>query len=313
MLVENATCGKSHLITCRPHAIVPLAAVCAIIAMTAINFDTNFYNDRDDLGLLDLLRRPVIAPLNSLLYNTQSANLALHGTHPHWQHFLVNLPQFLGPAAILLLTNPIPSTILFAALAGTAILSAFPHQEARFLLPAVPLIFSSIQLPQRGRRLWIATWIVFNCLLGILMGVYHQGGIVEAQAYVRSQSDISQAFWWKTYSPPTWILGDRNDSTVTVDLMGLAKQNLTDYICAAVGQKSNAVLVAPRSATFLDQFRMTGNLTASDLKLTERWSTRTHLNLDDMDFGEDGVLPTLSRVVGRRGLVVFDVKCSSAS
>ena len=310
--MEDDSTRRANLTPCRPHAIVPLAAVCAITTMTAITVDTLFYNDRDDFGLLDLVRHPVIAPLNSLLYNTQSANLALHGTHPHWQHFLVNLPQFLGPAAILLFTNPIPSTLLFAALAGTAILSAFPHQEARFLLPAVPLILSSIQLPQRGRRLWIATWIVFNCLLGILMGVYHQGGIVETQAYIRSQSNISQAFWWKTYSPPTWILGDRNDDIVTIDLMGLAKQNLTDQICAAVGQKDDAILAAPSSATFLDQFGVSGKPTAGGLQLTARWSIRNHLNLDDMDFGDDGILPTLSRVIGRRGLVVFDVRCNSA-
>jgi phosphatidylinositol glycan class Z len=280
--------------------------------MTAITVDTMFYNDRDDFGLFDIVRHPVIAPLKSLLYNTQSANLALHGTHPHWQHFLVNLPQFLGPATILLFTNPIPSTTLFAALAGTAILSVFPHQEARFLLPAVPLMFSSLQLPQRGRRPWIAIWIMFNCLMGILMGVYHQGGIVEAQAYIRSQSDIGQAFWWKTYSPPTWILGDRNDNLATVDLMGLGKQDLKDQICTAAGQKTSAVLVAPRSAVFLDQFAVPEGPTANGLQLTERWSVRNHLNLDDMDFGDDGVVQTLSRVVGRRGLVVFDVRCSSA-
>jgi len=280
--------------------------------MAAITVDTMVYYGRDSFGLVDLVQHPVIAPLNSLLYNTQSANLALHGTHPHWQHFLVNLPQFLGPATILLFINPIFSTQLFAALAGTAILSAFPHQEARFLLPAVPLIFSSVQLPQHGRRLWIATWIGFNCLLGVLMGVYHQGGVTEAQAYVRSQPDISQALWWKTYSPPTWILGDRNEEIVTVDLMGLGKPLLSDRICASVGQKTNAVLIAPRSATFLDQFRVAEDPATSGLQLTERWSVRNHLNFDDMDFGDDGILPTIGRVVGRRGLVVFDVRCSSA-
>jgi len=285
--------------------------VCALTTLTAITVDTVFYNDRDDFSLIDLVRHPVIAPLNSLLYNTQSANLALHGTHPYWQHFIINLPQFLGSATILLFTNAISATPLFSAVAGSAILSVFPHQEARFLLPAVPLLLSSVRVPRRGRRLWIATWIVFNCLLGILMGVYHQGGIVEAQAYLRSQADVRHAFWWKTYSPPTWILGDRNSEIVTVDLMGLGKQDLTDRICASVGRNTDAVLVAPRSATFLDKFAVAVNSTTSGLQLFERWSIRNHLNLDDMDFGDDGILPTITRVVGRRGLIVFDVRCSS--
>jgi len=301
---------RSHLITSRPLAILRLAAVCALTTLAAITVDTLFYNDRDDFGLLHLVKHPIIAPLNSLLYNTRSANLALHGTHPYWQHFVVNLPQFLGPATILLFTNPIHSTPLFSALAGTVTLSAFSHQEARFLLPAVPLILSSVQLPQHGRRLWIAVWIVFNSLLGILMGVYHQGGIVEAQAYIRGQPDVGQAFWWKTYSPPTWILGYRNSDIVTVDLMGLGKQDLTNRICSSVGQKTDAVLVVPRSATFLDKFGVAENSTTSGLQLSERVSIRSHLNLDDMDFGDDGVLPTLTRVIGRRGLTVFDVRCS---
>ena len=35
---------------------------------------------------------------------------------------------------------------------------------------------------------------------------------------------------------------------------------------------------------------------------------RRHLNLDDMDFGDDGVVETLRRVVGRRGLGIWKVE-----
>ena len=35
---------------------------------------------------------------------------------------------------------------------------------------------------------------------------------------------------------------------------------------------------------------------------------RKHVNLDDMDFGDDGVVETLRRVVGRRGLGVWRVE-----
>ncbi len=57
------------------------------------------------------------------------------------------------------------------------------------------------------RKVWIATWIIFNLALGMLMGVYHQGGIVPAQMHIAaSNEEISHAFWWKTYSPPTWLI-----------------------------------------------------------------------------------------------------------
>jgi phosphatidylinositol glycan class Z len=40
----------------------------------------------------------------------------------------------------------------------------------------------------------------------------------------------------------------------------------------------------------------------------ELWRYRQHIGLDDLDFGDDGVWPTLERVVGRRGLVAWDVR-----
>ena len=38
----------------------------------------------------------VLTPLNSLLYNLRSENLALHGTHPRWLHAVVNWPMMFG-------------------------------------------------------------------------------------------------------------------------------------------------------------------------------------------------------------------------
>ena len=40
----------------------------------------------------------------------------------------------------------------------------------------------------------------------------------------------------------------------------------------------------------------------------EIWRYGRHLNLDDLDIGEDGVWATLGRVVGRRGLVIWKVR-----
>lgn len=41
-----------------------------------------------------------LTPLNSLAYNLDPANLALHGTHPRWTHVAVNFPLLFGPAAL---------------------------------------------------------------------------------------------------------------------------------------------------------------------------------------------------------------------
>jgi phosphatidylinositol glycan class Z len=208
--------------------------------------------------------------------------------------------------------------MLISAVSGIALLSLFPHQEARFLLPAVPLILSSIPVPSpRFRKAWIATWIIFNLAMGILMGVYHQGGIVPVQMHIAKTNEVvDNAFWWKTYSPPIWLLNGKNENLTTVDLMGIPSEDMLEKVKEALpscqtrkppkmGRSAATYLIAPRSAhvqrSYLD------HVTRDEVTLNEVWSYRRHVNLDDMDFAEDGIWKTLGRVVGDRGLVIWRV------
>jgi phosphatidylinositol glycan class Z len=162
--------------------------------------------------------------------------------------------------------------------------------------------------------------------MGFLMGVYHQGGIVPAQLAMRTIVSTNTAaqgikihpdasvFWWKTYSPPQWLLGADNSSTpaiTTLDLMGIPGVDLIQRLDQSVprcGTVSPVYLVAPTSATFLDEYAATGAPRTPDLQLYRLWTYRKHLNLDDLDFGDDGIVPTLARVIGRRGLGVWSVR-----
>lgn len=255
-----------------------------------------------------------MTPLNSILYNSQASNLAIHGKHPFYQHALINLPQLLGPAFLLIFFIRRITLPMIASISGVFILSLVPHQEARFLIPAVSLILSSLKLPRSFSRSFISSWLVCNALLGLLMGTYHQGGVVPAQTWLGNDLNYdvlgSKVFWWKTYSPPTWLLDGRLRETEIVDLMGLPANDLQNRICFSESQEAASqtrLLVAPRSATFLDRF--IGHRYGESMHLTEAWSVKSHVNLDDLDFGDDGIIPTLRRVVGRRGLVIWNVKC----
>ncbi|KAF3049643.1 alpha 1,2 mannosyltransferase [Didymella keratinophila] len=304
----------------KPLSLVFLTLAALFTAFVAVCVDTASYTP-GEFHFSSVFRSPVITPLNNFFYNSNSTNLAQHGIHPLYQHFLVNLPQLLGPAFPLLffLRRSHISPILVSALSGVALLSIFPHQEARFLLPAVPLILSSIRLPHNPqvRKFWTAAWIVFNVVLGTLMGVYHQGGIVPVQIHISKTPElVTHAFWWKTYSPPTWLLNGKNEELTTVDLMGMPGPQMLDAVKAAlpacrtrkppkIGGRGATYLVAPRSAYFLKLYQ--GPAGREEIELEEIWSYQQHFNLDDMDFGDDGVLPTLNRVVGDRGLVVWRV------
>lgn len=170
--------------------------------------------------------------------------------------------------------------------------------------------------------------------MGFLMGIYHQGGIVPAQLAMRSIINTNTAaqgiktapdatvFWWKTYSPPQWLLGaddtdassnTTNSNVSTLDLMGIPGLEMIQQLDFSVPRcpaSSPIYLVAPTSATFLDTYTSDNDLSAraANLQLYRLWSYRKHLNLDDMDFGDDGVVDTIKRVVGRRGLGVWSVR-----
>jgi GPI mannosyltransferase 4 len=287
--------------------------------MIGIVLDTSFYNPATT-GFFSALRNPIITPLNSLLYNINSSNLALHGLHPYYQHIAYNLPQLLGPATLLLMIFPRRGLRLYSALSGIIVLSLFRHQEARFLIPTIPLILSSVSIPKRYLRPFMILWVLFNVTFGILMGVFHQGGVVPTQMWLESAPEaqnVRTVLWWKTYSPPIWLLDGRNGEVATVDLMGMKPDEMVTRVLkeascrgATNDSTNDTFLVAPYSATYLDKYVQAGDGGAETqgtgtLILEKTWMSKRHLNLDDMDFGDDGVWPTLHRVVGRRGIVAW--------
>ncbi|PGH06466.1 hypothetical protein AJ80_08160 [Polytolypa hystricis UAMH7299] len=360
-----------HLLR-KPFSLITLVSFGLLFSFVAIYIDTDFYST-SPLSLTTILRNPVITPLNNLLYNSDTTNLATHGLHPRYQHFLVNLPQLLGPAFILLLLQSLPTRGSFSssyfhlknpraisALSGAFIISTFPHQEPRFLLPCIPLLLTCLRPPRS--RLFVASWIIFNAALGVLMGTYHQGGVIPVQLQIPTilanatvpqaslsppiQRGTASVFWWKTYSPPQWLIGDVNNiftittnndtaaalfpfsSIETTDLMGIRGTQMLNTLnarvqnCTRIRRTSAPVgddkplkptdnptlLVAPYSATFLDTYaadNTTSQDTTAQLRLHRLWSYKRHINLDDLDFGDDGVISTLQRAVGRRGLDVW--------
>ncbi|KAI1487780.1 Alg9-like mannosyltransferase [Biscogniauxia mediterranea] len=304
----------------RPLSLAAVAVSGLITVLIAISLDTSFYTPHS-ISWSDLYRHPVFTPWNNLRYNMVPSNLAQHGLHPWYQHSLVNLPLLIGPAVGLLFMQPHLSLRLYSAISGVLVLSMFQHQEARFLLPTIPLFLSSVKLPKSPtyKKIWIAAWIGFNTVLGLLMGVYHQGGVVPAQVFMSNQPDATQAVWWKTYMPPIWLLNGKNAVLTTRDVAGMEGETLLEELgilatCDTPADRRNreylkessgTYLIAPLSATWLDPYL--NNKGLDGLRFREVWRYRKHLNLDDLDWAEDGFWPTLKRVIGRRGLAIWRV------
>lgn len=136
------------------------------------------------------------------------------------------------------------------------------------------------------------------------------------QVFLSRQPDATTTIWWKTYSPPIWLLNGKNEVLDTHDLMGMAGPSMIRELSALATchlpskkqplyyeEKEGTYLVAPLSASFLDKYLENDQ----DLKFREVWRYQQHLNLDDLDFADDGVWPTLSRVIGKRGLAAWRV------
>ena len=141
------------------------------------------------------------------------------------------------------------------------------------------------------------------------MGVYHQGGVVPVQIWLGQQRNlgVKEVFWWRTYSPPVWLL-DGNRMRVT-DLMGMNTEDMIAKVRSSIGDAcgGQAVgLVAPRSSIDLDVW--SERTADGDLAFEKLWTYTRHVGLDDLDIPADGLWGTVQRVLGRRGLTVWKIE-----
>ena len=155
----------------------------------------------------------IIAPLNNLLYNAKYENLAQHGIHPYYTHILVNMPQILGPGLIFFCFQVLHQNhTILTVISGLLFLSVIPHQELRFLIPLLPLACCSFDFTLKWVQPWMLyKWYIFNIFMSILMGKLHQGGVVPVLDHIKLEASVQ--VWWRTYTPPSWILGSNSTET----------------------------------------------------------------------------------------------------
>lgn len=123
-----------------------------LTSMAIVVVDTLYFRwDEIDITNPSTIRW-VVSPWNNLMYNMDPTNLAEHGLHPRYVHFISNMPMLFGPLALLGFVRLAFSGRMKLSGKGTVLLttsvlfplcclSMAPHQEPRFILPLIaPLV-----------------------------------------------------------------------------------------------------------------------------------------------------------------------------
>ncbi|XP_041975581.1 GPI mannosyltransferase 4 [Aricia agestis] len=228
------------------HIRIITLVLCSVpIVLFLILVDSGYYGyltmaDVDSLAIS--LDNWVVTPLNFLRYNSDMGNLHQHGLHPHWLHLVVNMPLLFNVlvlmAYVVLIIHlyrfirgqysklpriqSITGLMVFSLITPVAVLSLFPHQEARFIIPVlVPLVYlyGNYLYPnecdglalKRFKNLFRCIWYISNIVLAVFFGFIHQGGIYPFAKDLHSE--IKNTYGVRThvitthsYSIPTFLL-----------------------------------------------------------------------------------------------------------
>jgi GPI mannosyltransferase 4 len=168
----------------------------------------------------------VLTPLNNLMYNSRTENLAQHGLHPRYQHFLINTLLMFGPFWLWALPvifkrlkrgGSDDGQILVSAcmvVVSLTTLSIFPHQEPRFLLPLL-LPLAHLQPHIVKSKFWFKILVITQMLVAIFFASVHQSGSISCLSTVSNHTCI---VWWKMYPLPSVLTKTQIVDATRMDL-----------------------------------------------------------------------------------------------
>ncbi|EFN88229.1 GPI mannosyltransferase 4 [Harpegnathos saltator] len=226
-----------------------------------------------EIGKMEIgMNNFVVTPLNFLRYNMNTKNLATHGLHPQFLHVLVNIPLLFSVLGIVALwkfakmvnsvrkaqwlqlprLQSIVGLMTCTFIVPIVLLSLFPHQEPRFIIPVLfPLVFlyapelsqvpsldivprfvidkndnsskscgSTSSKRQESKPRKLVFWYVSNLLLALFYAFAHQGGIFQLTSHVatelKAKPHLTHLHLYTSYSYPlpTSLLQLRNTNRI---------------------------------------------------------------------------------------------------
>lgn len=287
-----STCGSSdhHIATHTIDRITFSVIISGAISLMFVVVDSIYYGSLSPFDLLgmhrklldsnqvaQLLKSLSVTPLNFILYNIKPDNLAEHGLHPRFQHLLINTPTLFGMFAAFPLyqvgkileaklgvnsrsrwsaINKTHKLLLMCYFIPVIMLSVFPHQEPRFLIPLLgplAMIYGSKLFGYTAWRPWSVLWVLFNIIAAFFFGILHQGGIIPCIEYVQStlvkppaSPTETHITFFHTYMPPRHLFliakaeNADKQNTFVHDLKGASFDSMIQHIDTLNARYENA-------------------------------------------------------------------------
>ncbi|XP_076657249.1 GPI mannosyltransferase 4 isoform X2 [Halictus rubicundus] len=231
----------------------------------------------------------VVTPLNFFKYNANSKNLQNHGLHPYYVHFVVNVPLLFNVLGVIGLftfgkmlhsglkarwldlprIQSVVGLMTASFIVPIVMLSIFPHQEPRFIIPTVlPLVFlyapdlnqtsgvdtiakvtkndaenSNLETKKKLAKLQLC-WFMGNIVLAFFYGFAHQGGVLPLMSHLANELKAKpelthiHLFTSHTYSLPTALLHLRNTKRTYVSSGNHKYKLVKDFHLYEEGSKS---------------------------------------------------------------------------
>lgn len=212
-----------------------LSSTVTIVFLILVDSFFYGYISWGEIGMLDVsINSFVFPPLNFIKYNIDSNNLARHGLHPRYLHFLVNIPLLFNVLGVLALfgiaslliklirgkynllptVRSIKGLMTASFVTPTILLSLFPHQESRFIIPIIlPLVYlhafdiykepdhALIKAPKNTTNkkdltekksnhkshYLLKAWFSVNVLCVLYFGFIQQGGVLPVTAFLSNE------------------------------------------------------------------------------------------------------------------------------
>ncbi|KAK0090749.1 hypothetical protein PV325_006308 [Microctonus aethiopoides] len=253
------------------HARIFILIACGIPIVIFMIISDSFYFGYLTLGeIVNLnigMNNFLVTPLNFLKYNSQTENLSSHGLHSRYLHFFVNVPllyNILGIVAVvdffemiyrvikshwlkLPRIQSIESLMTASIFVPIGLLSIFPHQEPRFIIPTLlPIVYlytPTIQYEQNNASTFRKNgnksvdkfqnnvyrvsrfkycWWICNIVLGIFYGFIHQGGVLPLTSHIAKEMQAKPELMHLhlhtsyIYPVPTALLQLRNTNKIYI-------------------------------------------------------------------------------------------------